>query len=64
MVWQLLRNPELGYSPETTARLRMLNEKKIFQPRNIAIMSIFLAALSLLGYLIIRQYNPTALGGT
>lgn len=25
LVWQVLRNPELGYSAETTSRLRMLN---------------------------------------
>ena len=64
MVWQVLRNPELGYSPDTTARLRMLNEKTLFEPRNIAVMSMFLAALSLFGYLIIRRRNIVALHST
>lgn len=57
MVWQLLRNPDLGYSPETRARLRMLNEKTLFEPGNVAIMTMFIVALSVFGLLMLRRRN-------
>jgi hypothetical protein len=55
LIWVMLKNPSLGYSEQTLARLRMLNQKTLFEPRNLAIMGVFAMALALCGHFMIKK---------
>jgi hypothetical protein len=55
LIWSVIKYPSTGYSELNLKRMKMLNDKTLFDRRNLEIMGGYAVALGICGYLIANK---------